>query len=299
MVRRVSNPTPRCLWSVGAELGEGPVWLDGEQALYFVDIKGRRLHRCDGDGGKRHSWDTPQQPGFIVPRDDGRLVCGMQDGLYLFDPASGQFEHYAEVEPGQPGNRLNDGYVDQAGRLWFGSMHDGETDPTGALYRVDHHGAAITRHDDDYVITNGPAMSPDGLTLYHTDTLKKAVYAFDVGPHGALSRKRLFVSITDGGHPDGMAVDAEGHVWVALFGGARIERYSPAGALVQTVPFPCANITKLTFGGDDLRTAYVTTAWKGLSPQERAQQPLAGGLFSFRSEVPGLPQHPFSSGTAL
>ena len=273
------------------------MWLEREQALYFVDIKGRKLHRCAADGSHRTSWDAPRQPGFVVPLQDSGLVCGMQDGLYRFDPAAGEFDHLGEVEPGVTGNRLNDGYVDAAGRLWFGSMHDGETDPSGALYRIDHHGAVVARLDDDYVITNGPAMSPDGLTLYHTDTLKKEVYQFDVGPHGALSGKRLFVRIAGSGHPDGMAVDAEGHVWVALFGGARIERYSPAGELVQTVPFPCANITKLTFGGADLCTAFVTTAWKGLSLEARTQQPLAGGLFSFRSPVPGLPQYQFSSGS--
>lgn len=289
--------TPTCIWPVAAELGEGPVWLAREQALYFVDIKGQQLHRCDAEGGQRRSWAAPRQPGFVVPMQDSGLVCGMQDGLYRFDPDAGRFDHLGEVEPGRPGNRLNDGFVDALGRLWFGSMHDAETEPTGALYRIDHHGAVVQRQDDAYVITNGPATSPDGAILYHTDTLKKQIYAFDIGAHGALSNKRVFVTISGSGHPDGMAVDSEGGVWVALFGGARIERYAPAGALLQTVAFPCSNITKLTFGGDDLCTAFVTTAWKGLPLDVRSQQPLAGGLFSFRSPVPGLPQHSFSSGT--
>jgi xylono-1,5-lactonase len=188
-----------------------------------------------------------------------------------------------------PGNRLNDGFVDPSGHLWFGSMDDGEEQPDGSLYRVSDDGKLVIQ-DSGYVITNGPALSPDGRTLYHGDTLRRVVYAFDVSDDGTLSRKRTFAYISGDGYPDGMAVDADGFVWIALFGGWRIERFSPDGKRVEQVPFPCANVTKLAFGGDDLRTAYVSTAWKGLSEKERLQQPLAGGLFSFRSPTPGQPQ---------
>src|SRR5439155_17098095 len=129
----------------------------------------------------------------------------------------------AKVEADQPGNRFNDGFVDSEGRLWFGSMDDSEGEKTGALYRFD--GKHVVRMDDGYIITNGPAVSPDGRTLYHTDTLDKQVYAFDLSADGALSNKRTFVEIADGGYPDGMAVDAEGHLWVCTFGGWRIDRF--------------------------------------------------------------------------
>jgi sugar lactone lactonase YvrE len=168
-------------------------------------------------------------------------------------------------------------------------MDDSEQEPSGTLYRVNDDGEVVPQ-DDDYVITNGPALSPDGRTLYHGDTMRRVVYAFDVSEDGTLSRKRIFATISGDGYPDGMAVDAQGFVWIALFGGWRIERYSPDGKLVEQVPFPCANVTKLAFGGDDLQTVYVSTAWKGLSAAERQRQPQAGGLFSFRSPVPGQPQ---------
>jgi xylono-1,5-lactonase len=280
---------PVCVWPVNAELGEGPVWQAEENAAYFVDIKGRHIHRLSVATGHTQTWNAPDQPGFVVPLAEHGFVCGLPGGLYRFDAGSGQFDKLKDVEPHLPGNRLNDGFVDASGHLWFGSMDDGEEQPTGTLYRVNDAGEVVAQ-DDDYVITNGPAMSPDGRTLYHNDTLRRVVYAFDVNEDGTLSGKRIFAAISGDGYPDGMAVDAEGYVWVALFGGWRIERFSPDGKVVEQVPFPCANITKLAFGGDDLQTVYASTAWKGLSLVERQQQPQAGGLFSFRSPVPGQPQ---------
>lgn len=280
---------PRCVWTVEAMLGEGVLWDAARDRIWFVDIKGRRIHRCAADGSDRRSWDAPGQVSFIVPAANGGMVCSLDDGLYRFDEAGGEFAPLAKVEADQPGNRFNDGHVGADGALWFGSMDDAEEAPSGALYRFD--GRQARRMDEGYIITNGPAVSPDGRTLYHTDTLAKRIYAFDLAADGALSNKRPFVEIGDGGYPDGMAVDSAGQVWVAIFGGWRIDRFDAAGNKVGEVRFPCANITKLAFGGDDLCTVHATTARKGLSPYELAAQPLAGGLFSFRVETPGLPQH--------
>ncbi len=285
----MSTTLPSCLWEAGATLGEGVLWDAAHGRVWFVDIKGRRIHRCAADGTGRRSWDAPGQVSFIVPSRDGGMVCSLDDGLYRFIDASGEFVPLAKVEADQPGNRFNDGHVDARGALWFGSMHDAEEDPTGALYRFD--GARVERKDEGYVITNGPALSPDGRTLYHTDTLDKRVYAFDLAEDGSLSNKRTFVEIGDGAYPDGMAVDSAGVVWVATFGGWRIDRFDAAGRKLGEVRFPCANVTKLAFGGQDLRTVYATTARKGLSNEELAAQPLAGSLFTFRVETPGQPQH--------
>jgi D-xylonolactonase len=281
--------SPTCLWEVGATLGEGVLYDAARRHVWFVDIKGRRLHRCDEAGGNRMSWDAPGQVSFVVPASDGGFIVSLEDGLYRFVEEGGEFVPFAKVEADVPGNRFNDGHVDHDGALWFGSMDDSEEAPTGALYRFD--GSAVRRMDDGYIITNGPAVSPDGRTLYHTDTLDKRIYAFDRAADGSISNKRTFVEIVDGGYPDGMAVDAEGNLWVCTFGGWRIDRFDASGTKVGEVRFPCSNITKLAFGGDDLRTVYATTARKGLSPEELAAQPLAGGLFTFRVETPGLPQH--------
>jgi sugar lactone lactonase YvrE len=281
-----------CVWPLGAELGEGPVWSAAENAVYFVDIKAPAIHRLEPEAGRRTTWPAPAQVGFLVPARGGGFVCGLQGGLHRFDPADGSFTALCPVEADRPGNRINDGFVDPAGRLWFGSMDDAEAAVAGTLYRWRGQGAPEAV-DAGYAITNGPAVSPDGKTLYHTDSRAKTVYAFDLAADGALSGKRVFARTADA-HPDGMAVDAEGCVWVALFGGWRIERYSPDGAVIGSVRFPCANITKLAFAGADLRTVYATTAKLHLTLEARARQPLAGGLFRFTVDTPGLPQAVFS-----
>jgi sugar lactone lactonase YvrE len=284
---------PAPLWDVRATLGEGIVWDAAGDRVWFVDIKGKCIHRCAADGSRRRSWDAPGQVSFIVPASDGGMVCALDDGLYRFidhgPQAAAAFLPLAKVEADQAGNRFNDGHVDAGGHLWFGSMDDAEELPSGVLYRFD--GASVRRMDDGYVITNGPAASPDGRTLYHTDTLAKRIYAFDRAADGSLSDKRVFVEIGDGGYPDGMAVDADGNLWVATFGGWRIDRFDAGGRKIGEVRFPCANVTKLAFGGADLRTVYATTARKGLSAEALDAQRFAGAVFTFRCETPGLPQH--------
>lgn len=280
--------------SVGAELGEGPVWFERDAALWFVDIKGRRLHRFEPRQGALRSWDAPEQPGFVVPvrSADGSkrtLLAGLKTGLHEFDPGSGEFSLFARVEPHLPDNRLNDASVCADGTLWFGSMDDLETRPTGSLYRLGTDGRCVPL-DSGYVITNGPAFCPHALTFYHTDTSERVVYAFDRDKSGAISGRRVFVRFEEGvGYPDGSTVDAEGCVWIAMWGGWGVHRYSPAGELLSRIRIPCANVTKIAFGGSDYRSAFVTTAWKGLSAAARAEQPLAGDLFRFEVDVPGLP----------
>jgi sugar lactone lactonase YvrE len=279
-----------CVLPVGCELGEGPVWRAADEALWFVDIKQRRVHCWRPKTGERRTWEAPSEPGFLAPVKGGGWIAGLKSGLHRFDPADGGFEPIATVQDPSLGNRLNDGFVDQEGRLWFGSMHDAETEPTGALYRFDRLG--LSRMDAGYCITNGPCTSPDGKTLYHTDTLEKVVYAFDLATDGALANRRVFVRIEGGaGHPDGSVVDAEGRLWLGLFGGWAARCYSPAGELLEVVRFPVANVTKIAFAGPDLKTAYATTARKGLSPEALVAQPLAGGVFRFPLSTPGLPQN--------
>ncbi len=287
--------SPECIWPLGAELGEGPIWSKSDKAVYFVDIKRKHVHRYASETHETMTWPAPSEPCFIVPASDDAFVCGLRKGLFRFDPRTGTFDKLKDVEREQTENRLNDGFVDPLGHLWFCSMDDVESQPTGALYRVGENGE-IERRDAGITIANGPATSPDRRTLYHTDTLGQTIYASDLDEHGVLSNKRPFIKVRGTAHPDGIAVDAHGCLWVALFGGGCIERYSSEGTQIDTVAFPCSNVTKLVFGGDDLRTAYVTTALKGLSEAKRDRETLAGGLFAFRSPVPGLPQNVLTQG---
>jgi sugar lactone lactonase YvrE len=278
---------PRNVWELHCELGEGPVWVDG--ALWFTDIKTRGIHRYEPASGGRTSWDCPEQIGFVLPADDGGFIAGLQSGLHRFDPASGDFTMIVEMEPERPDNRLNDGVVDPAGRLWFGTMDNGEKAKSGAFYRFER-GAVVRTGIEGIAITNGPCLSPDGRILYFVDTLAGTIEAADVAEDGTLGPRRPFVRIDPKeGHPDGPTIDSEGCVWISLYGGWEARRYSPAGELVDRVRFPVSNITKIAFGGEDLRTAFATTARQLLKPEQIARQPEIGDLFEFRVEVPGVP----------
>jgi len=285
---------PHCIWQLGAILGEGPVWHAAERSFYFVDIKSRKLHRCNENGGDRASWLAPGEIGFALPAPNGDLICGLPGKLARFT-ASGNFETMIEIEAQHPGNRSNDGFIDAAGRLWFGTMDNTESAPTGALYRLDARG--LQPMEAGIVITNGPCHSPDGKTFYHTDTLARVVYAYDCAADGTLAGKREFVRYAPdvSGYPDGSTVDSAGYLWIALFGGSRIERYAPDGSLAESIAMPCPNITKVAFGGDDLRTLLITTARKGMDQAALQAHPQAGGIFALRTKVPGLPQHTFRS----
>jgi sugar lactone lactonase YvrE len=282
-----SSPLP--VWEIQAELGEGPVWVERDQALWFVDIKKHQINRFDPAAGTKRSWDAPEQVGFILPAEGGGFVAGLQSGLYKFDESSGGFNLIVEVEPDLPTNRLNDGVVDPAGRLWFGTMDNGEKAKSGAFYCFDR--GRLTRTQlDGIAITNGPAVSPDGKLLYYVDTLKGTIDVADIHDDGSLGDGRPFVRIDPkDGHPDGPTIDSEGHVWISLYAGWQARRYSPTGKLVDIVRFPVANITKIAFGDPDFRTAFATTARQLLSAEQIAKQPLIGALFEFDVAVPGVP----------
>ena len=279
---------PKNLCKVGTTLGEGPAWIARERALYFVDIKAPAIFRFDPGTAELRRWDAPRQVGWVLPAEDGSLVAGMQGGLFRFDPERGTFELIVAVEADRPSNRLNDACTDPEGRIWFGSMDDTERERSGAYYL--YHLGALRRTDlAPVAITNGPAVSPDGCVLYHVDTLGGAIFATDIGADGAISGTRLFAKIDPReGYPDGPTVDSEGNVWIALFGGREARRYAPDGALLDRVPFPVSNITKLAFGGPDLRTVFATTARLHLKPEQLAAQPEAGDLFAFEATVPGF-----------
>jgi len=282
--------TPEPVWELGATLGEGPVWDSREAALWFVDIKAPAIHRFDPATGAKQSWNVPAQVGWVLPSSEGGMIAGLQSGVHRFDPASGQCDLLHAPEAGRPGNRLNDATVAADGAIWFGSMDDAEEQDTGRIWRL-HGGVCADAGLPPVSITNGPAFSPDGATLYHHDTLGRKIWASSV-EHGKVTATCLFAEIEDGaGYPDGPTVDAEGCLWVGLFAGWAVRRYDPSGRLIATIPMPVANITKIAFGGSDLRTVYATTASKGLTEAQLAAQPLAGALFAFDAGVAGLEGH--------
>jgi sugar lactone lactonase YvrE len=210
---------PRLLWAAGARLGEGALWDDRIGRLWWVDIAGRRLHRMDEAGGDRASWDLPQEPGHVALTDDPeRLILGLRPGHVLFMPRDGRLETLVAPPDHSPRHRLNDGKVDHAGRLWFGTMHDAEQAGEGALLRLGPERQAA-RIAGPFTVPNGPAFTGDGAIMYLADSPARLVLAFDMEDGRPAHRREHLRFSEDEGFPDGMTVDAEGGLWVAHWGG--------------------------------------------------------------------------------
>ena len=272
-----------------AKLGEGVVWDASRRVVWFGDIKRHLLWHFDPATGSNSASEAPGQIGWALPAERGLLLCGLQDGLYLFDPASQRFDILARVPDEPAGNRLNDACVDPMGRVWFGSMDNAEETPSGRFYVFDR--AEIRPAGPSGItITNGPAISRDGSRIYFTDTTAQKIMIADLGD-GEPRGLRDFVdtgALFPEAYPDGPVVDAQDHLWTGLYLGGKVARFSPDGKLVATVAIPARDVTKMAFGGPDLATAYVTSATKNMQAADMADYPQAGSLFAFRSPVAGF-----------
>jgi D-xylonolactonase len=281
----------QCIADVHAVLGEGPVWVTRESALYWLDIKGRKIFRLD-NAGRLTEWPTPLRIGSLAPRKSGGFIAGTEDGIAIVDPAADRFEIIAKPEEQLPDNRFNDGKVDRRGRFWAGTMDDSERAATGTLYCVTPAGWEAI--DGQYKVTNGPAFSPSGEIMYHSDSARQVTYAFDMDADGQVANRRTFLQFGPGdGYPDGMTVDDEGCLWIAFWEGWCVRRFSPAGEWVETVKMPVQRPTSCAFGGPDLDRLYVTSASIDLDESALAMQPNAGGLFMMVPGARGLADVPY------
>lgn len=300
-----SGPRPRthsrssaeveCILPWGAQLGEAPVWIESEQRLYWVDILHPAVHRFDPVTGKNESTKVAKLVSAVLPAVDGRLLVASQDGIERLDFASGQFRPFAEPEPGLSENRLNDAKTDAGGRIWVGSMRLDASRAGGSLYRIDADGRTL-RAEAGLTVANGLGWSPDGHTFYFVDTVPGAIYAYDFDVKaGVIANRRLFAAIAESeGRPDGLAVDAEGGVWCAIWDGWRINRYLPDGRLDRTIELPVPRPTSVAFGGRELSILYITSARTRLPASTLIEAPLSGGIFACSPGVRGLPANLFS-----
>ena len=276
-------------------LGEGPVWDDREQCVWWVDILGESIHRTDPVTGRDEMIPVGQMVGALGLRERGGLVAAVRDGFVAVDAATGRIERLANVEADRASSRMNDGKVDPRGRFWAGTTDIDHRPGLGTLYRLDAD-LTVSPMLTEVTISNGLDWTADGATMYFIDTPTRRVDRFSFDPStGSISDRATAVSIRPGaGGPDGMTLDAEDHVWVALWDGWAVERYAPDGTLELRVEVPAAQATSCTFGGPDLDVLYITTAQKEFPAGGQRDQPHAGGLFSCRPGVRGRAAYRFA-----
>jgi sugar lactone lactonase YvrE len=282
---------------VRCEIGECPRWHPVEKRLYWVDIHEPSVASFDPATGDIRRWTMPERIGCFGFRRDGGLIAGMQSGIFFVDlDEQPVVRRVFDFDVDNPGTRFNDGRCDPFGRFWAGTVVESMDKRVSSLFRYDP-GGRCERMMDKLICSNGLAFSPDGRTMYHSDSRQDYVWAWDLDAEtGAISNQRVFLRVDiQEGRPDGAAVDAEGYYWIAHIGAWRIARYSPDGVIDRVIGLPAQRPTMCALGGEDLKTLYVTTATYPIAAPDLRKQPLAGAIFAMEVDVPGLPE-PFFGG---
>jgi sugar lactone lactonase YvrE len=279
-----------------AELGEAPCWNAQRHVLLWVDIMPGIVHRFDPATGRDESFEVGQPVGAAVPTVTGAIALAVSDGFALLDVQTGRVDRIAHVDRDVFGTMMNDGKCDPAGRFWAGTRDLDGREPIGSLYRLeaDHR---VTRALSGVTLSNGLGWSPDAGTMYYVDSTTYRIDGFDFElSTGGLSGRRTIVDLPrEWGLPDGMTVDEEGCIWLAFWGASSLRRFEPDGRVVTIVDLPVSQVTSCAFGGDDLSDLYVTSARRGLSPEQLRAQPHAGAIFRLRPGVRGIAEDPFAT----
>ncbi len=278
-------------------VGESAVWHAVESALYWVDIDGKSVHRLHPSSGKYSRWNTDTEPSAIAVDLDNNLVLATRAGFVYLNTTTGDIDDIVAAPYDTSIVRFNDGRTDPAGRFWVGTMYEPRDQQKAEMYVLDK-GELRLAWAGGMTNSNGLSFSPDGKTMYHSDTTSHRVDAYDYDVKtGTASNRRNLVTFSDdkkaadyGGRPDGAAVDSEGNYWSAMFEGGRIVKLSPTGELLQEIELPVRCPTSVAFGGPDLRTLFVTSASKGRSNDELAKYPHSGKVLAFTVDVPGIEQ---------
>ncbi|MEV4607011.1 SMP-30/gluconolactonase/LRE family protein [Neorhizobium sp. LMR1-1-1.1] len=261
------------------QLGEGIHWDEHSSSLWWVDIVQQSIHRYELAQKLHQSWTVSKQVSFVFPRQDGQILVGLADGVYEFDPDTGDEFPIALLDLPHD-HRLNDGKLDPAGRLWVGTIDTSpEPSETAALYLLE--GDHLQEVEGGYTNANGKAWSVDEKVMFHADTGRDTIWVYDYNlEDGSLANKRVFAK-TVNGRPDGLEADDEGRLYAAIFGGSRVDILSIRGEIVGKVDLAAPNVTSCCLGGLDRRTLFITTAFDGMSDEERRSAPLSGQVFQF------------------
>lgn len=277
-------------------LGEGPLWQPDEAALYWVDIHQKWVERFHPTSGERKTFQFQQALTALGLRAGGGFVVAGKQGFATWDGQGETLEAISDPEADKPNHRFNDGAVGPDGAFWAGSMYEGEgSRQPGSLYRLASNGS-FSLIESGLLISNGLGWSPDHKTFYLTDSLRHCIYAYDHNPgSGRLANRRVLVDTQgEAGEPDGLAVDSQGFLWSARWGGWNLTRYDPEGKMERRIELPIEFPTSCTFGGWGLNELYITSAWTPLNKAQRQVQPLAGDLFRLYVDVPGLAEYRYA-----
>lgn len=281
-----------------AEVGEGSLWDEREKRLYWVDIHGQCLHRFDPDTSQNETRQVGEHVGTIVLDRDGGILLATRNGFARFDWNTSQLTHLADPEEGNPETRFNDGKCDPAGRFWAGTMAYDCAEGAGSLYCLETDGLCRAKLSG-LSISNGLAWSKDQRFFFFIDSLTYQLHRYDYDPAtGQIANKQVVTEFDKDaeGLPDGMAIDQEDGLWIAMFGGSAVLRVDPkSGERTHQVNLPTSNITSCTFGGDAMQDLYITSATVHLTEEQRRAQPTAGSLFIAHSPIPGQQTHRYGN----
>ena len=276
-----------CISDTKDKLGESPIWIEEQNSIYWVDIKRFLIHKLDTTTNQNTSWQFNESIGSIAHINEEFFIAGTQNGFKFVNLKSNTLTSIVDPEPEYKNNRFNDGKCDNKGRFYAGTMNEIDNKPTGSFY-IFYNDLTYKKFDEEYIITNGPAFSPDGSIIYFTDTRKGEIYTSNLNDDGTLIEKKLFISIpSNEGKPDGMTVDEEGFIWVAIFGGSCVNRYDKQGKKVDSIEMPVSCITSCVFGGENLDTLFITSASFKLNDLQKNNEPQAGSLFKTKLNIKG------------
>jgi D-xylonolactonase len=269
-----------------ATLGEGAHWDPVSSRLFWVDIAEQRFHVFDPRTQALNSYDTSHPVSFVFPASPTQVWLGLSNGVYLRDLEADMEQVIAHLAL-PDGHRINDGKCDPRGNLWVGTINTSEdASETAALYRLD--GSKFREVDGGYVNANGKAWNANASLMYHADTNRGIIWQWDYDPEAsAVASKRVFVNLGEE-KPDGLAIDTEGNVYAALYGGSAVAVFSQRGDEVDRIDLPVPNVTSCTFGGEDMHTLFITTASDGMEEDALRKAPLSGNLFTVRVQVEGI-----------
>ncbi len=293
----VKQHDSKILFQMEMQLGEGAFWDSQHNILYWIDILGSRLYAHSPANGTQRNFDMGQFIGTVVTRKSGGLVVALEHGFAFFNPDTNEITPIVDPESDQPLNRFNDGKCDPAGRFWAGTIRKNEgEDGQAALYRLD---ADHRAHQmlTDVTISNGIVWSSDHKTMYYIDTMTQRVDAFDYDLQtGAIANRRTAITVApELGYPDGMSIDNNDNLWIAMWGGHQVCQFDPRKGEHQcSIHVPAKNVTSCAFGGPNLEQLYITTARVGITDQELIDQPLAGSVFVAEPQAVGVPSHAFA-----